>query len=64
LVAVLSQLMAQTPFTHLQLLVLLFQLHLCLHPIWLLLVVVVVQLLRVVHITVALAALAALEQVL
>jgi len=42
LVAVSLQLMAQTPFTHLQLLALLFQLHLCLHPIWLLQVAQVV----------------------
>jgi hypothetical protein len=39
LVAVSSPLLVVTPFTHLQLLALLFQLHLCLHPIWLLLVV-------------------------
>jgi hypothetical protein len=41
LVAVSSPLLVVTPFTHLQLLALLFQLRLCLHPIWLLLVVVV-----------------------
>jgi hypothetical protein len=42
LVAVSSLQVVVTPFTHLQLLALLFQLRLCLHPIWLLLVGVVV----------------------
>jgi hypothetical protein len=43
LVAVSSLQVVVTPFTHLQLLALLFQLHLCLHPIWLLQVAVAVD---------------------
>jgi hypothetical protein len=43
LVAVSSLQVVVTPFTHLQLLALLFQSHLCLHPIWLLQVAVAVD---------------------